>query len=181
MKKQKFRDRVLRLIADKGVSKAAREAGSDGIQEVDQEVMDNTHRRLRTRAQPSKSQHAAVWRPLAPPCFHRLLPQIRSHHLNNTTLSQARSRQRSCHLSLPFSNPHHIPCPPTQRRRNPRLHWRLIPLPQIPRPMALRRHRLPPLRGYINQKKSVFNPRFFLCLFVCLFVSVNKKKTGAFR
>ena len=39
-KTAKLRERVLRLMADKGVSKAAREIASDGVHAIDQEIMD---------------------------------------------------------------------------------------------------------------------------------------------
>ena len=35
-----LRERVLYLMADKGVSKAAREVVSDGVHEIDQEIME---------------------------------------------------------------------------------------------------------------------------------------------
>ena len=39
-KAEKLRDRVLRLMADKGVSKAAREVISDGVHQIDQEILE---------------------------------------------------------------------------------------------------------------------------------------------
>ena len=176
MKKQKFRERVLCLIADKGVSKAAREASQrryprgrprgDGqhaptVAHQGTALQISTCRRV-APAGPALFPSSTSSNPEPPPQQHHSFPSS----FSTTQLPPIAPFLKPPSHSMPSDA--EAPQPSSAlASHSPPSNTEADGTPTAPPPSTSRLHK---------PKKSVFNPRFFLCLFVCLFVSVNKKK-----